>query len=144
MSERQAKTKRKNEIKETPVKKKNTLDIISNIIIVVLILAVLGIGYADGFPRTLSAKGNVIINGKLAPIVGRVCMDQTVVDVSDVDCTVGDVVTIIGKDDQCEITADDIALLDDTINYEILCRISPRVPRVYVKDGQICNITKYV
>ncbi len=107
-------------------------------------LAVLSIGYADGFPRTLSGKGNVIINGKLARIVGRVCMDQTVVDVSDIDCSVGDVVTIIGKDGNCEITADEIAAIDDTINYEILCRLSPRVPRVYLEDGKIINVTKYV
>ncbi|MBQ8605241.1 MAG: alanine racemase [Clostridia bacterium] len=107
-------------------------------------LAVLSIGYADGYPRTTSGRGCVIINGQYAPIVGRVCMDQTVVDVTDVDCNVGDIVTVIGKDGNLEITADDIAKLDDTINYEILCRISPRVPRVYLKDGEIYNITKYV
>lgn len=107
-------------------------------------LAVLSIGYADGYPRTTSGRGKVIINGQYASIVGRVCMDQTVVDVTDVDCKVGDIVTVIGKDGNLEITADDIAKLDDTINYEILCRISPRVPRVYIKDGEIYNITKYV
>ena len=107
-------------------------------------LAVLSIGYADGYPRTMSGRGKVIVNGQYASIVGRVCMDQTVVDITDVDCKVGDIVTVIGRDGNLEINVDEIAKLDDTINYEILCRISPRVPRVYLKDGKIYNITKYV
>jgi len=107
-------------------------------------IAVLSIGYADGYPRSLSNKGSVIINGKFAKIVGRVCMDQIMVDVTDIDCKVGDEVIVIGKQNGIEITATDIARLDNTINYEILCGISMRVPRIYLKDGNILSVTKYI
>ncbi len=107
-------------------------------------LATLGIGYADGLPRSLSNKGKVIINGKFANIVGRVCMDQIIVDVSDIGCNVGDIVTVIGKQNDLEITAGDIARLDNTINYEIVCNISMRVPRVYIKDGKPVSVTEYL
>lgn len=93
--------------------------------------ATVSIGYGDGLPRSLSNKGSILVNGKFAKIIGRVCMDQIIVDVTDIDCKVGDTVTIIGSDGENEITATDIAKLDDTISYEILCRISPRVTRVY-------------
>ena len=107
-------------------------------------LATLGIGYADGFPRSLSNKGSVIVNGQYAHIVGRVCMDQIIVDVTGIDCRVGDTVTVIGKDGKLTITASDIAKLDDTINYEVVCNISMRVPRVYYKDGKQVSVTKYL
>lgn len=107
-------------------------------------LATLAIGYADGLPRLLSNKGSVIINGKPASIVGRVCMDQIIVDVTDIDCNVGDTVTVIGKQGDFEITAGDIANLSETINYEIVCGISMRVPRVYIKNGNIDSITEYI
>ena len=93
--------------------------------------ATVSIGYADGLPRSLSNKGSVLINGNVCKIVGRVCMDQIVVDVTDIDCSVGDTVVIIGSDGENTITATDIAALDNTISYEVLCRISPRVTRVY-------------
>ena len=107
-------------------------------------LATVSIGYGDGYPRSLSSKGRVVINGKYAPIVGRVCMDQTVVDVTDIPCDVGDTVTVIGTDGGACVTADDIAAIDGTINYEILCRLSSRIPRVYVKDGEYETITEYI
>ncbi len=107
-------------------------------------LATLSIGYADGLPRSLSNIGKVIVNGKFANIVGRVCMDQIVVDVTDIDCKVGDIVTVIGNQNDLQITASDIAKLDDTINYEILCNFSTRIPRVYIKDNEIISITKYI
>lgn len=93
--------------------------------------ATVSIGYGDGLPRSLSNRGSVLINGKIAKIVGRVCMDQIIVDVTNIDCKVGDTVTIIGTDGENSITATDIAKIDNTISYEILCRISSRVTRVY-------------
>ncbi len=86
-------------------------------------------GYADGYPRALSNKGRVIIRGKSAPIIGRVCMDQLSVDVSGIDGVVqGDEVILFGN----ELPVEEIAELCGTINYEIVCGISPRVPRVMV------------
>jgi alanine racemase len=95
-------------------------------------IAVLPIGYADGYNRRLSNKGFVLIDGKRAPIVGLVCMDMTMVDVTDIaSVRVGDGVTLIGRESQDAIWADDIAEWTGTIPYEILCAIGPRIPRVY-------------
>lgn len=97
------------------------------------IIATISCGYADGYPRLLSGRGEVLINGKRAPIVGRVCMDQFMVDISDIDgVSFGNAVTLIGRDGGDIITADDIAELCGTIGYEIVCGISGRVPRVYI------------
>ncbi|MBP3627717.1 MAG: alanine racemase [Clostridia bacterium] len=90
-------------------------------------IATVAAGYADGYPRLLSNKGYVLVNGKKAPIVGRVCMDQLCVDVSDVlDAKMGDEVILFGK----ELPVEELAKICETINYEIVCGISPRVPRV--------------
>lgn len=98
------------------------------------VIATVPVGYADGYPRLLSNKGYVIINGRKAPITGRVCMDQFMVDVTDIpDVQPGVSVTLIGKEGNETITADDIAELCGTIGYEIVCGISKRVPRVYIK-----------
>lgn len=92
-------------------------------------LATVSVGYADGYPRLLSNKGRVIINGKFANIVGRVCMDQMVVDVTHIEkVEIGDEVTLFGKD----LPVDEIAENCGTINYEIVCGISKRVPRIKV------------
>ncbi|MEE0946724.1 MAG: alanine racemase [Acutalibacteraceae bacterium] len=92
-------------------------------------LATVSVGYADGYPRALSNKGQVIINGIRCNIVGRVCMDQMVVDVSHLDgVQMGDEVILLGKD----LPVDEIAQLCGTINYEIVCGISKRVPRIKV------------
>ncbi len=92
-------------------------------------IATVSVGYADGYPRLLSNKGYVLINGKKANIVGRVCMDQMCVDVSDVPETqMGDEVILFGK----ELSVDILADLVGTINYEIVCGISPRVPRIII------------
>lgn len=107
-------------------------------------VATVSIGYADGYPRSMSNGGKMILNGRYVSIVGRVCMDQTIIDVTDVDCKVGDIVTVIGEDSDLSVTASDIAATDGTINYEIVCRLSPRIPRVYLKDGEINNITEYI
>ncbi len=95
-------------------------------------IATLPIGYADGFNRLLSNRGEVLIRGKRAKVVGRVCMDQTLVDVSDIeDVELYDNVVCIGRQGNDEITADEFAGLCGTINYEVLCAVSPRVPRLY-------------
>lgn len=93
-------------------------------------IATVSAGYADGYPRKLSNKGEVIIGGKRAKVIGRVCMDQIMVDVTDIsDVKIGDEVVLFGKD----LPVDEIAEICDTINYEIVCDISPRVPRVLTK-----------
>lgn len=93
-------------------------------------IATIPVGYADGYPRLLSNKGRVIINGCYAPITGRICMDQFMVDVSHIEnVTVGDKVTLMGKQGGLFIGADEIAGYADTINYEIVCGIGKRVPR---------------
>lgn len=96
------------------------------------VIATIPCGYADGYPRLLSGRGEVIINGRRAKIAGRVCMDQTMVDITGFEnVSVGDEVTLIGRDGGELITADDIAELCGTIGYEIVCGISGRVPRIY-------------
>jgi alanine racemase len=95
-------------------------------------IATLPIGYADGLPRVLSARGQALIGGRRVPIVGRVCMDMTMVDVTHVPAVrIGDEAVFIGRQGDEEITADEIANIGGTISYEILCRIGPRVPRIY-------------
>ncbi|MDD5530174.1 MAG: alanine racemase [bacterium] len=100
-------------------------------------IATLLVGYGDGYPRSLSNKGIVIVKGKRAKIVGNVCMDLTMIDVTDIlDVKIGDKVTLIGKEGKQEITANEIAKLAGTINYEIITRMSPRVPRIYIKENK--------
>lgn len=97
-------------------------------------IATIAIGYADGYPRSLSSKGYVLIRGKKAPIVGRICMDQMMVDVTDIeDVAVEDVVTLIGRDGDNCITIEEMAGLSGRFNYEFACDISERVERKYVK-----------
>ena len=106
-------------------------------------MATLSAGYADGVPRLLSNKGNVIIGGKIAPIIGRVCMDQFMVDVTHVpEVKAGDTATVFGRDGELEITADEVAESIGTIGYELTCDINRRVPRVYIKDGRIDSIKR--
>ena len=89
------------------------------------------IGYADGLPRALSNRGNVIVRGKFAPVVGRICMDQMMIDVTDVDnIQENDVVTIIGKNQVCQ-NVETIAMQTNTISNEILSRIGYRLPKIY-------------
>lgn len=96
-------------------------------------IAVLPIGYKDGYPRLLSNQGEVLINGKRAPIRGRVCMGQTIVSVEQIEnVEVGDEVVLIGKQSKEEISATEIADLVGTINYEIICNLSERLKRIYL------------
>ena len=96
-------------------------------------VATVTIGYADGYSRLLSGKGEILVRGKRCKIVGRVCMDQLMMDVSDVpEAKAGDIVTMIGRDGDDIITADDLAQVYGTIGYEVVCGISKRVPRIYI------------
>ena len=98
-------------------------------------LAILPVGYADGYSRALSNRGRVLVGGRAVPIVGRVCMDLTVIDVSVLpDVRPGDEAILLGRQGAAAITADDLAAWQDTISYEVLCQISPRLPRVYLED----------
>ncbi len=104
-------------------------------------VATIPIGYADGYPRAMSNRGFVLINGQKAPIVGRVCMDQLTVDVSDIkNVQLGSVVTVVGSDGEYSITFDDIAEISNTISYEIMCNVSIRMPRVYIKDSKTVEV----
>lgn len=97
-------------------------------------LAVIPVGYGDGFNRQLSRGGQVILHDHYAPIAGNVSMDLTMIDVTDIPgAAIGDEVLLIGRSPHCSIGADDQARLANTIVYEILCGLSPRVPRVYVE-----------
>lgn len=96
-------------------------------------VATIPIGYADGYSRALSRIGEVLINGKFAPILGNVCMDQIIVDVTEIETKVGDIVTLIGNDGENSISLNDIATLVGTIPYEIACLIGKRVPRVEIE-----------
>ena len=96
-------------------------------------VATITIGYADGYSRLLSSKGEILVHGKRCRIIGRVCMDQLMIDVSDVpQAESGDIVTLIGRDGDDIITADELASVYGTIGYEVVCGISKRVPRIYV------------
>lgn len=95
--------------------------------------AVVAVGYADGLHRTLSGKIEMLINGQRVKQIGRICMDMCMVDVSDVPCDVGDVVTIFGVDGDQEVSVEELSELAGTISYELLCALSRRVPRVYFK-----------
>lgn len=95
-------------------------------------VATVAVGYADGYPRALSCKGSVVINGRRAPILGNVCMDQMMVDISGIEnVSVGNEVTLFGT----ELPVEEVASLCGTINYEIICGVSRRVPRIYIKNG---------
>lgn len=95
-------------------------------------IATVSIGYADGYPRALSSKGRVLIHGQYAPILGRVCMDQLMVEVSDIpDVQVEDIVTLVGRDGERTISIEEVADPAARFNYEMLCNISKRVPRIY-------------
>ena len=109
------------------------------------IIATLPIGYADGYSRALTGKAKVIINGKFAPLVGTICMDQCMIDVTDIgDVHVGDEVIVLGKDKDLKFDADDMAKAMGTINYEVLCMIKQRIPRVYIEDGKVKSIRNYI
>lgn len=105
-------------------------------------IATLPVGYADGYSRALSNKGKVIINGQLAPIIGNVCMDQFMVDVTDIeDIKAFDEVILLGESTNVKFNAEDMAEIIGTISYEVLCLIGRRAPRVYIKNNEIEKIS---
>lgn len=104
-------------------------------------IATVPIGYADGFIRQNAKDGYMVVNGKKAKIVGRICMDQTMLDVTDIeDVKTGDEVVVFGTGENGEPTADSLAENTGTINYETVCLVGKRVPRIYIKDGKIENV----
>ena len=108
-------------------------------------IATVSIGYADGYPRALSSVGRVLVRGQYANIIGRVCMDQMMIDVSHIeDVQEGDMVTLVGRDGDHTITAEEIASYMNTINYEFICGLGRRVPRVYLEGGEIVKVADYL
>ena len=107
-------------------------------------VATIPVGYADGYPRCLSNIGRVMINGKFADIVGRVCMDQFMVNVTDIDCEIGDEVVLVGKQGDNELSMEEVSEGAHSFNYELPCRVARRVPRVYVKDGKAVKTVNYL
>ncbi len=109
-------------------------------------IATLPIGYADGYTRLLTNKGKVLVNGQQVPIVGKICMDQCMIDVTDVqgEVNVGDEAVLFGSQNGSEIRIEDLAAKVGTINYEIACIIGKRIPRAYWKDGQLYNVLNYL
>ena len=109
------------------------------------VVATVPVGYADGYRRSLSGRFYVLIRGKRAPILGRVCMDQLMVDVTDIPgVTLNDRVTLVGKNGTEEITMEQIAAVADSFNYEFVCGISRRVPRVYSRAGKTVHSVHYL
>ena len=107
-----------------------------------LIVATVPVGYADGLPRAISNKGSMIVGGKIVPVLGRICMDLCIIDVTSVNnIGVGDEVTVFGTQGESFIPVENIANLSNTINYEILCGVGQRIPRIYLKEG---NVTKAI
>ena len=107
-------------------------------------VATIPVGYGDGYPRSLSGKGYVLIHGKKAPILGRVCMDQFMVDISGIPGAMeGDKVTLLGADGQERITAEELGELSGRFNYEFVCTLGKRIPRVYRRNGEITEVKDY-
>lgn len=105
------------------------------------VVATVPVGYADGYPRSLSNIGKVMVNGKPAPIIGRVCMDQFMIDVTHIpDVKVGDEVTLVGNG----LTMEEVANAAHSFNYELPCRIARRVPRIYIKNGKELKTVNYL
>ncbi len=108
-------------------------------------LATVPIGYADGYPRVLHNKADMLVCGKRARIVGRVCMDQLMLDVTEIpEAREGMTVTIFGQDGEESIPVDELAALNDTINYEMVCIVGKRVPRIYLRGGKPVGQLNYI
>ena len=109
------------------------------------VIATVPVGYADGYIRRMQKGGRVIVGGHYAPIVGRVCMDQFMIDVTDIpNVKSGDEVILMGSDGNLSITAEEIANILETINYEVVCMIGKRVPREYIKNNEIIKTVKFI
>lgn len=109
------------------------------------VIATIPVGYADGYPRCLSNKGRVIVRGQYANIVGRVCMDQFMIDVTDIpDVSLDDEVTLVGKDGDAFLSMEEVSNMAHSFNYELPCRVARRVPRVYIKNGETVKTVNYI
>ena len=107
-------------------------------------IATIPVGYGDGYPRSLSSRGSVLIRGRRAPILGRVCMDQFMVDVTDIpEAEEEDEVTLIGRDGGDQISVEELARLGGGFHYELICELGKRVPRVYLRGGRIAGTKDY-
>ena len=108
------------------------------------VVATIPVGYADGYPRALSGKGRVLVHGQSAKIIGRVCMDQFMVDVTNIEgVKEGDIVTLAGRDCDEYISIEEVAGMAYSFNYEFVCNIGKRVPRVYYHNGKITGTKDY-
>lgn len=108
-------------------------------------IATVEVGYADGYPRALSNQGRMLVRGEYAPIVGRVCMDQTMIDVSHIpDVKVGDEVVLVGQQGKNIISVEELADMSASFNYEFVCDINRRVPRVFYQDGIVIGEKNYL
>ena len=109
------------------------------------IVATIPVGYADGYIRKLGENGKVIIKDQFAPIIGRICMDQFMIDVTNIpDVKIGDEVILLGEKNNLKYNADDIAEKLGTINYEVTCMLKSRLPRVYIKNKHIINVKNHI
>lgn len=107
-------------------------------------IATIPVGYGDGYPRSLSNKGFVLIHGKRAPICGRICMDQFMVDVTDIeDVEFGDKVVLVGYDGEEHIPVEELSDLSGRFNYEFVCCLSKRIPREYLRNGEVVKQIDY-
>ncbi len=107
-------------------------------------VATVPVGYGDGYPRGLSGKGRILVRGRKAPVIGRICMDQFMVDVTDIpNARQGDWVTLVGKEGEEEITMEELGRLSGRFHYELACCIGKRVPRIYLKSGKIVGAKDY-
>ncbi len=104
-------------------------------------IATIPVGYGDGYPRQLSSRGRVLIHGMSAPIIGRVCMDQFMVDVTNIpEVCQGDTVTLIGRDKEEFISVEEVADMSYSFNYEFICNVGKRIPRIYYRNNKVWNI----
>lgn len=106
-------------------------------------IATIPVGYADGYARIMSNKAKVIVNGQYANVIGNICMDQFMIDISHIEnAKIGDEVILMGEEEGISVTAEYLANLQNTINYEVVCTIGKRIPRVFTKNGEIIKIKK--
>lgn len=109
------------------------------------IIGTIPIGYADGYSRILTGKGEVSIHGKRVPIIGRICMDQMMLDLTDIDdVKIGDRVVLFGHGDESYPSVEEVAKTLGTVSYEIMCMMGRRLPRIYIKEGNISNVVNYI
>lgn len=108
-------------------------------------IATVGVGYADGYPRALSNQGRMLVHGQYAPIVGRVCMDQTMIDVSHIpDVSVGDEVVLVGRQGERQVSVEELAGMSASFNYEFVCDVNRRVPRIFYRNDKVVSEKNYL